>query len=267
MKRLYVLYSIIVFTFLVNINKINAQIDVRTLVSGQISVPIGDNSEGITIYNRTTNKGTITNEKGEFTIRAGINDKIDVIAMQYQKFTVIIDKGTIARNQLKIVLHEAVNQLDEVIVSPYDLAGNVSVDVKRIPIEEGNVAKLAKETSGRINEYNYNFTPDQLTTPENKLVLDNRMKNGLNFVNLFKLVVKDQKIDKKNQTIETQDRLRNLYDDQFFKREFNLELEEISGFINFAEKHGLDNSYFVEGKELDLIAFLKEQRKQYTIQK
>lgn len=267
MKRLYMVYCIVLTVFIGYSNKMNAQINTRTLISGVINVPIGDNSEGITVYNRTTNKGTITNEKGEFKIEAGINDRIDVIAMQYQKFTVIIDKGTVARNQLKIVLHEAVNQLDEVIVSPYDLAGNVSVDVKRIPVNEGNIAKVANETSGRINDNKYNFTPDALTIPENKVMLDNRMKNGLNFVNLFKLVVGDQEGNKANKTFETEDRLRNLYDDQFFKQEFNLELNQINDFINFAKENGLDDSYFREGKELDLIEFLKTQRLQYKVQK
>ncbi|TYP71035.1 carboxypeptidase-like protein [Aquimarina intermedia] len=267
MKRLYILYYITLLIFIGFSGVVNAQIDTRSLISGEINVPIGDNSEGITIYNRTTNKGTITNENGEFQISAGINDRIDVIAMQYQKFTVIVDKGIVARKTLKIVLHEAVNQLDEVVVSPYDLAGNVDVDVKRIPVNEGNIAEVANETSGRINDSDYNFTPDQLTTPENDVMLQNRMKNGLNFVNLFKLVVGDQNEDEQKSTFATENRLRNLYNDEFFKQEFDLELNEINDFIAFAKENGLDDSYLKEGKELDLIEFLRTQRLQYNVQK
>jgi len=37
-----------------------AQITSRVMIEGKISAPIGDDVEGVVIYNRSSNKGTIT---------------------------------------------------------------------------------------------------------------------------------------------------------------------------------------------------------------
>lgn len=40
-----------------------AQITSRVMIHGKISAPIGDDVEGVVVYNRSTNKGTITTKR------------------------------------------------------------------------------------------------------------------------------------------------------------------------------------------------------------
>ncbi len=244
-----------------------AQITSRVMIDGKISAPIGDDVEGVVVFNRSTNKGTITNEQGLFKINAGINDRIEVVAMQYQHFIVLINKGVMDSKRLNIFLNESVNQLEEVVVTPYDLNGNVTVDVKKIGFSESGIGTVSKETSDRVNDTDYDFRPDDMSPLENKVFLEDRMINGLNFVNLFKVVFKDkEKAKKKSHAPDIDVRVRTMYNDDFFKNYLALEIHQINDFIFFAEDNGLDNEYFETGKELDLLQFLVYQSKLYRQQ-
>ncbi|WP_378183146.1 carboxypeptidase-like regulatory domain-containing protein [Aquimarina sp. SS2-1] len=240
-----------------------AQITSRVMIDGRISAPIGDDVEGVVVYNLTTKKGTITDNQGSFRISVGTNDKLEVIAMQYQKFVVLIDKGVLDNRRLNIFLNESVNLLEEVIVTPYDLLGNVSIDVKKIDVSESGIDEVAKLTSDRINDTDYNWTPDELSELENKVFLEDRMIYGLNFVNLFKVVFQN-KDKNKNKTADDIDvKVRKMYNDEFFKTNLALEIDQINDFIFFAEENGLNKTYLEEGNELNLIEFLVSQSKAY----
>ncbi|MDH7445045.1 carboxypeptidase-like regulatory domain-containing protein [Aquimarina sp. 2201CG14-23] len=245
-----------------------AQITSRVMIDGRISAPLGDNVEGVVVYNLTTKKGTITDKAGDFRISVGINDKVEVIGMQYQKIVVLVDKGVLDNRRLNIFLNESVNLLDEVIVTPYDLLGNVTVDVKKINVSESGISEVAKLTSSRINDTDYDWTADELSELENKVFLEDRMIYGLNFVNLFKEVFqnKDQ-TGKKKVPADIDVKVRKMYDDEFFKTNLALEMSQINDFIFFAEDNGLDNTYLEEGNELNLIEFLVSQSKVYKDRK
>ncbi|WP_106794929.1 carboxypeptidase-like regulatory domain-containing protein [Aquimarina sp. Aq78] len=241
-----------------------AQITSRVMIHGKISAPIGDDVEGVVVYNRSTNKGTITTKDGKFKIGAGINDRIEVVAMQYQNFVILVDKGIVDTKRLNVFLNESVNQLEEVVVTPYDLVGNVSVDVKKIGFSQSGIGDVAEETSSRINDTDYDFRPDELSPLENKVFLEDRMINGLNFVNLFKLVYNTKKTSKKKKYSSDIDvKVRDLYNDEFFKDYLAVEIDQINDFIFFAEENGLNTKYFESGKELDLLQFLAYQSKLY----
>lgn len=259
----------ILFVFFICI-AVSAQITSRVLVNGKVSVPIGDDAEGVVIYNRSTNKGTITKTNGIFVISAGINDRIEVVAMQYQHFIVLVDKGIVDNKRLHIFLKESVNQLDEVVVTPYDLLGNITVDVKKIGYNKSGIGEVAEETSSTINDADYDFIPDELSdinSREFSKFSEEGLINGLNFVNLFKLVYKTKDKTKTKKEAEDIDvKIRNVYNDQFFKDYLALEIDQINDFIFFAEENGLNDEYFEQGKELDLLQFLAYQSKIYRNQ-
>ncbi|WP_170837149.1 carboxypeptidase-like regulatory domain-containing protein [Aquimarina amphilecti] len=244
-----------------------AQITSRVMIDGRVSAPIGDDVEGVVVYNLTTKKGTITDDKGNFRISVGTNDKLEVIAMQYQKFVVLIDKGVLNNRRLNIFLNESVNLLEEVIVTPYDLLGNVSIDVKKIGVSESGIDEVAKLTTDRINDTDYDWTADELSELENKVFLEDRMIYGLNFVNLFKVVFKNKDNGEDNVPADIDVKVRKMYNDEFFKTNLALEMDQINDFIFFAEENGLDKSYLEEGNELNLIEFLVSQSKVYKDRK
>lgn len=253
-------FKSLIAVLLITLSSAVAQ-DKAILVKGKINAPVGDDIEGIVVYNKSLNQATITNADGEFEINARIEDKLEITAMQYQTFTVVVDKSIIDNKKMTVFLNESVNLLDEVVVTPYDLSGNVKADVSRVSVNYGNLANVEEEATAPINDVDYSWTPDELSTAETNIPFGIRMKYGLNFVNLFKAAFGSKKDKKPVERVEVA--VKKIYDDKFFKDNLDLELAQIDDFMDYAEQQGLDQSYLKKGRELDLIEFLIDQSKNY----
>ncbi|MGM1055145.1 MAG: hypothetical protein ACQEWG_04580 [Bacteroidota bacterium] len=265
MKRFLIILAII-FGFV-------AQAQERISVSGSIQVPVGDEPEGIIVYNLNTEAFTFTNPEGEFSIAVKLNDSLRVSAAQFQEFIVIIDGGVIQSGELNIYLNEIINLLPEVVVTPYDLSGNVRVDAARLPVVELPENYTASQVQ---NTYFPSETgPSYLTPPKNNALAmsQTRLVNGINFVNIFKELliaskkdeIRDPYSEGPNADIDTE--IRQMYDDEFFQENLNIELKYINDFIYFADDSGLKEEMLQKGNELDLIEFLVEQSKKYKKQR
>ncbi len=103
----------------------------RVEISGKIVVNSED-LENVTIFNTSSNRGTLTDENGKFKIEVALFDILEVRALQFQDFTVTIDKNIIASKKATIFLVEQVNKLNEVVILPYDLTGNLLLDMESV---------------------------------------------------------------------------------------------------------------------------------------
>lgn len=166
----------------------------RINIQGSLTAPKGEDIEGVNIYNVSSQKGTISSVDGEFTIEVAENDRILLSALQFSTFTVIIDRGVIDNKRLGIYLNPVVNQLEEVIVRPYDLSGNVLVDVGRI--KTANVVP-EWDLSYESLEYSYEFSADQYTSVKGnkaeEAFFNGQQQASLNFVGLAGLLFPKKK--------------------------------------------------------------------------
>mgnify|MGYP000863631769 CR=1 FL=1 len=79
-------------------------------------VESSNNLENIHVINKTSQKFTITNTRGEFKISAKINDTLVVSSIQNKLVTLVIDIEHVLSKRITIALEEQVNELDEVVV-------------------------------------------------------------------------------------------------------------------------------------------------------
>ena len=266
MKKLaYVLFTL----FLVQLSF--AQTKDRRLVSGVVDVPVGDDPQGISIYNINSEVGTITNSVGNFSISVAENDTLKVFSVQFQEFLVVIDKRVLESKKLNIYLSDLINRLPEVVVSPYDLTGALAKDIESLEVI--NTSKIISEDNMDVSYAYLGNNPDFGQTPRNEALAlsQSRLVNGVNFVNLFKLLLISNKQNDisnpySNNITDVDREIRQLYNDQFFKSNFNIEYENISDFILYADRNGLDEEMLKKGNELDLIDFLMGLSKKYKKQ-
>ncbi|HSP11179.1 MAG TPA: carboxypeptidase-like regulatory domain-containing protein [Salegentibacter sp.] len=238
----------------------------RVMVNGKIIVPEGDNPEGMTVYNETSQRGTITNTSGEFRISVAENDSISFSALQFQKFTVVVDQGVIDSGELNVFISESVTELPEVVVLPHDLSGNVNVDVARIQVSDPDFPRYSAADLERMNVLT---EPDSLTGPgknEAMAASKTRLIHGLNFVNIFKVLVGEKDGNNQIGQQEKDEYVRQLYSDEFFQENLYIEKENINDFIFYASDNGLTSQMMQEGNELDLIEFLIAKSKDYKNQ-
>ncbi len=87
---------------------------------------------------------------------------------------------------MNIVMNPSINQLDEVVVRPYDLSGNINVDVKKI--HTYTVNKDWDFTYENL-EYGYHFEPDDKTkiagNAAEEALHGNTLTNGANILGIL----------------------------------------------------------------------------------
>lgn len=232
----------------------------RVLINGTIKVPVGEDPQGISVVNATAMRATISNEAGLFQIRAAEGDTLQFSALQFQDFSVIIDKGVIDSRELNVFISEAVTELPEVVVTPYDLSGNVRVDVQIIPTSD---LDLPTKSAAEIDPYEWEFPPDSLVSPPNAAMRSSMMLNGANFANIFRNILKSREVINIEESEELEEQILLLYDDDFFNQNLNIKKENIREFIYYAEDHGLTKAMLKPKNEMKLIEFLVAQSQNY----
>jgi len=240
----------------------------RVEVTGKIIVK--DNEiEGITVFNSSSEMGTISDFDGNFKIEVGLHDRVEISALQFQKFTVIIDEGIVSERKMTVYLIEQVNKLPEILVSPYDLTGNIVVDVKRtkttnLPFKEGEFD---------LDEMPIDLTNDYKSEVYNPFVIgaggkaDQLGGDILGLVGMFlKPIFKKKNKKPKNREDFFPSVLGNSGDLQFDLRDMynNKQLSDLTGipeakaneFIVYAEDNGLNYNLLRQGKELEFVEAL-----------
>lgn len=226
-----------------------AQNVARVMIEGQIIVPPGDEPDGIVVYNLASEKGTITARGGKFELAVALNDEILVQSLQYTPVTVRVDQGVLDSRRLSITLREGVTLLDEVVVSPYTLTGDVVADMKRVRIADDidNVDEAEVVLEDRMYAR---------YTPLTNIAMDDRTwKYGLNFVNIFKEIIGEQKKDS-GVPVPADVELAQMYDNEFYKAYLNIEEENIGEFLGYVSENGLSKEMLETGNEFNLIKFL-----------
>ncbi|MBT0609114.1 carboxypeptidase-like regulatory domain-containing protein [Aequorivita echinoideorum] len=265
MKKLLVLFA---FTLSATLF---AQDVERTKIAGKITAQENDDLEGITIYNQSSQKGTITDATGTFEIEVAENDRLYVTALQYQSFTILVDAGVVDKKRINIYLNPSVNQLEEVIVRPYDLSGNVRADVQKIPTYSiGQNWDLSYENL----EYGYQFEPDAQTkiagNAAEEALHGNSIQNGANILGILGGVagllfpnreVSETQARESSTAISTN--LQQRFSRAFVAANFQIPEEKAVDFLYFAQENGLNQDLLRSNNEMQLMEFLREKSIEY----
>ena len=239
----------------------------RVEITGKVIVET-DEKEGITVYNSSSNKGTITDENGNFKIKVALNDVVVFGALQFQDFTVSISEKVLDSKKLTVYLVEEVNKLDEVIVLPYDLSGNLYVDVQNTRTYNVDLDAIY---FGIEHQEEFEFSDDYKSGITNPSVDDQLpyFDNGFNVINFVGLLVSPLLKNSKNKTKKQKEpevkvpsgKLSERYNAEFLKENFNIPLDKTNAFIAFVEDKGIDEKLLVKGKEIQLLEYISKQSK------
>ena len=265
------LKSLFLFLLIITSPAAIAQEIERTKVTGKIHAPKGDDLEGISVYNTSSQTGTITNAEGEFEIEVAENDRLYITALQYQSFTVVVDKGIVDTGILNIFLNPAINELDEVVVRAYDLSGNVRADLKKIPTYSVN---KDWDLSYENLEYGYQFAPDEQTSIKtnaaDEALYGHTVADGANVLGIMGSVANLLFPHKKMTPVEQQastnalhDNIHQRFSTNFIAVNFDLPQDKAVDFLYFVEENGLTEDMLKPENEMELMQFLMTKSKEY----
>lgn len=87
------------------------------------------------VLNTTTQRATITDSNGFFSISVHVNDTLVFSAVQFKKKQIVVTPSIFESKMLSVPLDDALTELDEVVVTPYNLSGDIAKDLMTLEIE------------------------------------------------------------------------------------------------------------------------------------
>lgn len=256
------LFAIFILSILVS----NAQEVERIEVEGKIIVDSPD-VEGVTIFNASSNKGTITDAEGKFKILVALNDRLQFSALQFKNFEVTVTQDIMDSKALTVVLVEEVNKLPEIIILPYGLTGDLDIDALRAKTVNPDLDALY---FGLGNLDKFEFTDDYLSGIRNTAMTDNRLYYAADAIKIIGLLVKPLFKDKNknnNELVATDRDIVEKYSPEYLFDKLNIPKNQMMEFIYFVEDSGMDKTLLEDGKELQFLDYIIKKSKEFQANK
>lgn len=255
---------ILLCCFLLSALSATSQILNRVEVTGKVIVN-SDDLEGITVFNSGSKEGVTTNAEGFFTIAVTLKDVLEFRALQFQEFRVTIDERILESRQLSVFLIEKVNALDEVVLLPYGLSGNLNVDVTSVKTFNPDMNAIY---FGIKHSDEYEFPADYKSQVENTAMFPHgeTLQYGLNVANIMGLMIKPlfKGSGKKDRTTNVPvSKIKNYYSNKFLIDNYNIPEDKVEEFVYWVETHGLTFELLEEGRELEFMEFLGVKSDEY----
>ncbi len=222
-----------------------SQTDDRRPLRGQViyrNVPVANEN----VINTTAERATITNDKGEFLIYVKEGDELVFTAVNYQIEILKVSSEILKRNRLVVEVNEKVTELDEVTVSPEN-------QKKFLQLQNEEFKGYEYETDATSEFRNIALDPDV------------QLRDGLNFVNIFKALFLSGKNDvgQEREPLKVSEVLRQVYEDDFFVRDLQLPQDKIDAFLLYCDSRLPAQSLLRKDNEFQLIEFLVNQSKEF----
>lgn len=246
-----------------------AQVNNRVDIMGQIIVE-GNDLEDITIYNKTLKRGTLSDADGNFVIKARVNDTLEVRALQYQDFDVIVNETSVQSRRLRIFLIEEITQLDEIILKDKELSGQLNSDVLKIKTFTPKLDALyysvkSKETSMESpSAFSRSDIEIARLTSQNKPLV-----NGLNIVNIVDQLLlplfRSEARDKKTNGIPEvpMESIKYYFGTEFLHDNFDIPKDRVAEFVRYVQDENFDYALLNYGKELEFLELLNQRSKAF----
>lgn len=242
MNKFKIVVSIFMFFGLL---AVTAQDDDRRLLMGKViykNIPVANEY----VINSTTEKATITNEQGEFSIEVMLGDELVFTAVNFQYKLVKISSEILENNRLVVTVNEKVTELDEVVITPDD--------------PERFLKVKNEEFKGFEYEIDRESEVDNVAMSD----LDQGMQNGINFVNIFRALFKSKEIaPEEGPKLKVSQVLRQVYDDQFFVSDLNIPQDKIDAFLFYCDDQMPATTLLKKENEFQLIDSLVNHSKTF----
>ncbi|WP_019671316.1 carboxypeptidase-like regulatory domain-containing protein [Eudoraea adriatica] len=187
------------------------------------------------VMNTSSNRATITDEEGLFSIAARLNDTILFSAVQYKRVNLVVTRAMLESSSIVVPLEEFINELDEVVVRPYNLSGDLGRDMNNLKTDKVYVAA----TLGLPNAY-----VKPITQAERKL---NEATTGGGLVPLNPIINAIsgrtkylKKVLASQEKYARTSRVREYYADSLFVKYLKIPENKIEDFMYYCE---VDNSF------------------------
>ena len=186
---------------------------------------------GIHVVNKNSGATTITNQKGKFSIGAKPTDTLLFSAVHIKLQALVLDSLVMVQPEINVYIEHAVNELEEVVVKPHNLTGNLADDVSAAPPPPINFKDVGIPgfEGERREKIRYNSTGSlilsTLLLPVMPLDIEGMYKQISGYNRRLK---ESRKLSKQLQTVNS---MIDFYGTQFLHDQYSLSADEIYAFV------------------------------------
>ncbi|MDG2062781.1 MAG: carboxypeptidase-like regulatory domain-containing protein [Flavobacteriaceae bacterium] len=197
------------------------------------------------VVNNTAQTNTITNSDGEFEIKVAEGDEIIFSSVQYLIRSVKITQEILTKNRLVVSVNENITELKEVVVTTED--------------KDRFLDLLEEEFKG------FDYDKDKSTRINNKLTDDRLITNGIDFVNIAKLISKalSSKSKEEQMKMKPSEVLPLVFETSFFENDLSLRNDQVIGFLEYIDAQMKTSELLKQSKQFQLIDYLINKSKMY----
>ncbi|WP_291869473.1 carboxypeptidase-like regulatory domain-containing protein [Maribacter sp.] len=205
------------------------------------------------VQNKTTKRATITDVNGYFTIQASANDTLVISAVQFKKKEIVISIGMLQSVLLQIPLEDALTELDEVVVMPYNLSGDISKDLNTLKTEP----VVTASTLGLPNAYVKPISKAERDLFEATTGGGIPLNPIINGISGRTKMLKNR--IKRNKKYERTQRVRAFYTDSLFISDLRIPQQKIEDFMYFCEVDTLFQTIIDSHDHLKIWEYLRRK--------
>lgn len=96
----------------------------------------GEDVTGVVVRNASSDRATITDAEGNFAIPVKLNDTLVFLAVQFKTKKLPVTRLLYNTSFVNVPLEPFVNELQEVVVQPFDLTGDLSKDAEKLELPQ-----------------------------------------------------------------------------------------------------------------------------------
>lgn len=210
------------------------------------------------ILNLSATRATISDANGIFRIEVALGDTLLISAVQYRRTSLVITPEILATTSILIPMEPLINELDEVVVTPFNLSGNLDADLDKLPPVNpvtafslglpNAEAKRFTQTENRLNE----------ATSGGGIVPLNPILNAI--TGRTKQLKKQLALER---SYEKAVKMRAQFPDSLFVNRLGIPEDRIPDFMYFCEVDSLFHDTADSGDLLRILGFLERKGKDY----
>lgn len=205
------------------------------------------------VLNLTSQRASITDEYGYFSIPVKLYDTLEFSAVQYKKKIIVISTAIFESKLISVGLEDALTELDEVTVTPYNLSGNLLADLPTLDLDP----IVTASTLGLPNAY------VKIPTKAER-ELQAATKNPIMSVDaLLNSISGRTKMLKKrverNKLYDRTERVREFYADSVYQKQLLIPIDKIDDFLYYCEVDPRFQKVVDTHSELEIWEYLRQK--------
>ena len=219
--------------------------------------------KNVNIINLKTNKGTFSNDFGDYKIIVSVGDTLQFSSVQHKTVYRIINDFIYRSEVLDVFLTNSTYELDEVVLKTNDLDGFLSLDLKKTP--EDKRAEALKKTMDFSNVnmkavYNGDYIDQRVRPPMNNVDPTGMFAGAGGGVSIpvkfsERLWALRRDLDFKTNFPK---KILSEFGEPFFENDLGIPPEKYYNFLEYCNPLGIEDLYR-QNRKMEMILILKRE--------